>query len=81
MMVSNRNLLFQGSPIFRFQPFVLGGVISILEWVASVIPEKNPNTTHKSRGPQPQLDCETPQHQTLRVTIQMKSSTRVSTQK
>ena len=26
MMVSNRNLIFQGS-IFRFQPFVLGGVM------------------------------------------------------
>ena len=29
MMVSNRNLLFQGAPIFRFQPFVLGGVFAV----------------------------------------------------
>ena len=35
MMVSNRNLRdskVQGAPIFRFQPFVLGGVASMPRW-------------------------------------------------
>ena len=44
MMVSNRNLLFQGSPIFRWTMFVLGGVPSLKFYTA---PENGPSSKGK----------------------------------
>ena len=48
MICSNRNLLFQGS-IFRFQPFVLGGVLTyfhqMIGQISSMIPGSRETTS------------------------------------